>query len=311
MPRAERIGRKRPRPRQRDVARDHEQCACGTQPSLRERDDIVPGDRLVGCGAGVPPVRVAPEDLLLEGTRRHVARLRQLHVERGEKTRPRQLELLRGERRLPCDIAEQGECEIGVIAQSIGRDGEKIVAGVCADAAAHAFDGRGDLLRIAGRRALGQELRDEFGDAFFTGRIVDAAGPKAQAERQRRLFMILDQQQRHAVGQRHLLERRKVHRVQSFRGRRPAGKRILRCCKRRQRDNHDKGGQEFHWPPPGVGAGAEPGRTTFSIPLLHSALPADKLHHASPVTRPRRGCAHATAVHRPRQRRSPRRPRPG
>src|SRR2546427_7477215 len=40
---------------------------------------------------------------------------------------------------------------------------------------------------------------DDRGDAFFSRGIVHRAGPKAETDRQRRLLVILDQQQRHPI----------------------------------------------------------------------------------------------------------------
>ena len=125
---------------------------------------------------------MAPVDLFLEGPSRNVLRLRHLHLECGQESRPRQLELLVGERGAPRHVAEQRECEVGVIAQHVGGGGEEIIARARADAAADALDGRGDLLGVPCRRPLGQQLGDKRRDAFLAGRIVRAPGAEVQAE---------------------------------------------------------------------------------------------------------------------------------
>ena len=125
---------------------------------------------------------MAPVDLFLEGPGRNVLRLRDLHRECRQVSRPSQLELLLGERGATGHVAEQREREIGVIAQHVGGGGEEIVARARADAAADAFDRRGDLVGVARRRPLGEQLGDERRDAFFAGRIEGAPGTKAQAE---------------------------------------------------------------------------------------------------------------------------------
>ena len=210
-PRAECAGRELARTRQRDVAGHDQQRAARPDAPCGERHDVIARNGLVRRDTRVPAVRIAAVDLLLERARGDVVRLRQLDLERREEPGPRQLQLLGGERRPPADVAEQGKGQLGVIAQPVGGDGEEVVAGTRPDRPAHPFDFRRDLVGAAGGRAFGQQLRDQTRHSFLPGRVVEVAGAEAEAHRQRWLLVVLDQQQRHAIGERDILERREAH----------------------------------------------------------------------------------------------------
>jgi len=126
-----------------------------------------------------------------------------------------QLQLLIGEIRASRDVAEQRKGELSVIAEHIGRDRQEVVPCARGDAAAHAFDRRGDLFGVAGRRTLRHQLRHQPRDAFLARGIVGVAGAETQADRQRGLLVVLDEQQRHPVGQRDLPKRRELYRPES------------------------------------------------------------------------------------------------
>src|SRR2546428_997815 len=108
-------------------------------------------------------------------------------------------------------VPQQIEYELCLIAQRIGRDGQEVVSRGRRQRAAHAFDRRGDLLRTATVRALGEQLRGEAGQPLLARGVVDAPGAERQRCRNDRLLVVLDHHQLQTVGERCLLERREAH----------------------------------------------------------------------------------------------------
>ncbi len=98
-----------------------------------------------------------------------------------------------------------------MVTEHVRGDRKEVLARARAQAAAHALDRRCDLLSIAGRRPLGEQLRNDIRESLFARGIVRCARPETQADRQRGLLVILDEQQRHPIRQRDVVKRRKLH----------------------------------------------------------------------------------------------------
>ena len=97
-----------------------------------------------------------------------------------------------------------------MVTEYVRRDSEEVVARARAQTSPHALDRRRDLVGVAGWRPLGEELRHDIRESLFARGIVRCASAETQADRQRRLFVILDEQQRHPVRQSDVVERREL-----------------------------------------------------------------------------------------------------
>ena len=211
----------------RDVAGHDQQGAARAQPLRREADDVVPQHGLEALGRRAAAIGVVAVNLLREESRGHGRRSRQLDLERGQRLRARELQLAHGEARVQRDVAEQLEREIDLVAQHVGRDRQEVGVRRRRQTAAHSLDGGRDLIGGARLAALGQELRDQVGQPFLAGRVVNGTGPEAKRHRHNRLLVVLDDGELQPVGEGRLLERREADRRER-RGLRWAGReRIL------------------------------------------------------------------------------------
>src|SRR2546427_12315291 len=134
---------------------------------------------------------MASVELLREEPVRQRSRLRQVQGQRRERPRARQLELALGERGMQRDVAQQVEGELTVVAERVRGNGEEVLVRRRREAAPHALDRGGDLLRRARPRPLAQQLGYELGEAVLAGGVVGVSGPEAQAHRQDRLLVML------------------------------------------------------------------------------------------------------------------------
>ncbi len=98
-----------------------------------------------------------------------------------------------------------------MVTEDIRGNSKEVSTRARAQATAHALDRRRDLLGLARWRPFGEQLSNDVRQSLFARGIVRCAGPETQADRQRRLLVILDEQQRHPIRQSDIVERRKLH----------------------------------------------------------------------------------------------------